>query len=112
YHTRLQELSTEHGDYDPVTAEVDFERRLLGVTTDHVRELTYPDRKAIHNLKYFTWVEQQGRTVEELDALWSPAFWTDMQAQIPAWDEAIDQFNADTGALDVLRSRAEANRAS
>jgi cysteine synthase A len=88
-----------------VTAEVDFERRLLAVTTDHMRELTYPDRKAIHNLKYFTWVEQQGRTVEELDALWSPSFWTDLQSRIPEWDEAIERFNADTGALGALRER-------
>ena len=105
YRTRLQELRAERGDYDPVTAAVDFERRLLGVTTDHMRELTYPDRRAIHNLKYFTWVEQQGRTVEELDALWSPSFWCDLQDRIPQWDRAIDQFNADTGALDALKAR-------
>ena len=29
-------------------------------------ELSYRDRKALHNLKYFTWVEQQGKTLEEL----------------------------------------------
>jgi hypothetical protein len=108
YRTRLQELGAERGDYDRVTAEVDFERRLMGVTTDHMRELTYPDRKAIHNLKYFTWVEQQGRTVEELNALWNPAFWGDLQDRIPEWDRAIDQFNADTGALDALRNQAAA----
>ena len=108
YRTRLQELRAERGDYDPVTAEVDFERRLLGVTTDHMRELTYPDRRAIHNLKYFTWVEQQGHTVEELNALWSPSFWLDLQDRIPEWDRAIDQFNADTGALDALKARTAA----
>jgi hypothetical protein len=110
YRTRLRELETERGEYDRVAAEVDFERRLLAVTTDHTRELTYPDRKAIHNLKYFTWVEQQGRSVEELDALWSPAFWTDQQSRIPEWDEAIDRFNADTGALEVLRTRTGASQ--
>jgi len=106
YGTRLEELRVEHGQYDATSAAVDFERRLLCVTTDHMRELTYPDRKAIHNLKYFTWVEQQGRTVEELDALWSPTFWTDMQVRIPTWDGAINRFNADTGVLDALRNRA------
>jgi cysteine synthase len=107
YGTRLEELRVEHGSYDATSAAVDFERRLLGVTTDHVRELTYPDRKAIHNLKYFTWVEQQGRTVEELDALWSPTFWADIQGRIPGWDEAIDRFNVETGLLDAMRRRAE-----
>ena len=97
YRTRLAELTSERGTYDAATAVVDLERRLLGATTDHLAELRYHDRKAIHNLKYFTWVEQQGKTVEELNALWSPAFWTDLQAQLPAWDEAIVAFNRDVG---------------
>jgi cysteine synthase len=97
YRTRLRELRAERGAYGAVDAAVDFERCLLGATTDHVRELTYPDRKAIHNLKYFTWVEQQGRSVEELNALWSPSFWTDLQDTLPQWDEAITRFNRDVG---------------
>jgi hypothetical protein len=36
------------------------------VTTDHLQELTYTDRKRVHNLKYYTWVEQQGKTYEEI----------------------------------------------
>ncbi|MFH1766112.1 MAG: pyridoxal-phosphate dependent enzyme [Gemmatimonadota bacterium] len=105
YGTRLAELQEERGDYTRVEARIDHERFLLGATTDHLRELRYTDRKAIHNLKYFTWVEQQGKTVEELDALWSPAFWDDLSACIPAWDEAIQNFNADTGVLEAIRSR-------
>jgi len=105
YRTRLEELRSARGDYDAAAATVDVERRLLGATTDHTRELTYPDRKAIHNLKYFTWVEQQGRSVEELEALWSPRFWTDLQDRVPAWDEAIRQLNRETGVLDSLRAR-------
>jgi len=97
YRTRLAELAAARGAYDESTAQVDLERWLLGTTTDHLAELRYHDRKAIHNLKYFTWVEQQGRTVEELNALWSPSFWTDLQAQLPAWDEAIVAFNRDVG---------------
>jgi cysteine synthase len=110
YGTRLEELRVERGEYDAISAAVDFERRLLGVTTDHMRELMYPDRKAIHNLKYFTWVEQQGRTVGELDELWNPSFWEDLQARIPEWDESIDRFNADTGVLDTMRSGAGARQ--
>jgi len=97
YRTRLAELTAARGAYDESAALVDLERWLLGATTDHLAELRYHDRKAIHNLKYFTWVEQQGKTVEELNALWSPSFWTDLQAQLPAWDEAIAAFNRDVG---------------
>ena len=111
YQTRLAELTAERGAYSEREAEIDFERRLLGAATDHVRELTYPERKAIHNLKYFTWVEQQGKTVAELNALWSPSFWTDLQAQLPAWDEAIGAFNRDAGVRGSgLGVREEAKR--
>ncbi|HVN76155.1 MAG TPA: pyridoxal-phosphate dependent enzyme [Thermoanaerobaculaceae bacterium] len=100
YRTRLAELTAERGAYTDRQGEADLERFLLGATTDHLRELTYPERKAIHNLKYFTWVEQQGKTVDELNALWSPSFWSDLQAQLPAWDAAIEEFNRDCGARD------------
>jgi cysteine synthase len=106
YRTRLAELTAERGRYDERQAEIDLERRLLGTTTDHLRELTYSERKAVHNLKYFTWVEQQGKTVEELDALWSPRFWRDLQARLPEWDAAITAFNRDTGVLDKIQRGA------
>ncbi len=98
YRSRLAELAVAHGAYTEVTAAVGFERYLLGAAVDHLKELRYVDRKAIHNLKYFTWVEQQGKTVEELNALWSPSFWEDLAAQVPEWDRQIDAFNAETGA--------------
>ncbi len=97
YRTRLAELEAERGVYTERQAAVDRERYLLGATTDHLRELRYTDRKAIHNLKYFTWVEQQGRDVEELNELWDPTFWSDLAGQIDEWDSAIEAFNRDTG---------------
>ena len=97
YRTRLEELGEERGEYLERQAAVDLERYLLGATTDHLRELRFTDRKAIHNLKYFTWVEQQGKTVEELNALWDPAFWDHLADQLPEWDEAIEAFNDETG---------------
>ncbi|MBA7588878.1 hypothetical protein ES708_30948 [subsurface metagenome] len=56
------------GPYDEADAAVDFHRNLQALTTDYMQELTYQDRKRIHNLKYFTWIEQQGKDIEELDA--------------------------------------------
>ena len=106
YRTRLAELTAERGAYDERQGEIDLERWLLGTSTDHLRELTYPERKAIHNLKYFTWVEQQGKTVEELERLWSPAFWRDLQARLPEWDVAIAAFNRETGVREQVSSRS------
>jgi cysteine synthase len=106
YHTRLAELDEERGELDEMGATVDFERYALGAAVDHFRELRFPERKAIHNLKYFTWVEQQGKTVKQLDALWSPDFWHHLTAQLPAWDEAIAAFNRDTGVAERIRREA------
>ena len=78
---------------------VDLERYLRGEGIDNMRELNYYDRKALHNLKYFTWVEQQGRTSEELNRLWDPEFWDEQWEQIPRYDKLIDQFNRRVGLL-------------
>lgn len=94
YGSRVQELVGELGEYNDTQAAVDLERRLLGVATDHLKELTYRDRKAIHNLKYYTWVEQQGKEVEDLNALWYDRdIWPRLLGQADRWDEMIREFN-------------------
>jgi len=102
YASRLAELSAERGPYTAERAAYDQARYLDGIETDHVHELTYHDRKALHNFKYFTWVEQQGRTADELRALWNPDFWGQTFAQVGEWDEQITEFNARTGVLELL----------
>jgi hypothetical protein len=94
-------LSADHGEYTAERAAYDRARYLDGIATDHLRELTYFDRKALHNFKYFTWVEQQGRTADELRELWEPEFWNRTFAQVDAWDEQIESFNERTGVLEM-----------
>ncbi len=102
YSSRLQELTDERGPYTPEQAVYDRARYLDGVTVDYLRELTYHDRKALHNFKYFTWVEQQGRSVDELRELWQPEFWEQTFGQVGEWDRQIEAFNERTGVLDLL----------
>ncbi|PKN01304.1 MAG: pyridoxal-5-phosphate-dependent protein subunit beta [Elusimicrobia bacterium HGW-Elusimicrobia-1] len=97
YLSRLDELTKERGQYTEENAAIDIEHCLGGVGIDWLKELSYQDRKAIHNLKYFTWVEQQGKTVEEINALWEPEFWDKIFTQIPEWDRLIEEFNKKTG---------------
>ncbi len=101
YASRVQEMAEQHGAYTRDTAIAHHARYLLGTQTDHLRELSWFDRKALHQFKYFTWVEQQGRTSEELNKLWSEDFWQEVfaQEQVDAWDRLIEQFNAATGVL-------------
>jgi len=100
YQSRLGELREERGEYTEVDAAADYHRHLMGCAADYVEELGYWDRKRIHNLKYYTWVEQQGKTYEEIQAQWyDPDYWTAFQRQIPEIDALIQQFNEMTGLL-------------
>ncbi len=97
YQSRLSELTAEHGKYTAVQAAVDMERYLLGVKADYTKELNYYDRKAVHNLKYFTWVEQQGKDSAELRRQWDPEYWDEMFGQADEWDKLIIEFNKKIG---------------
>ncbi len=66
-------------------------------------ELGYWERRRIHNLKYFTWVEQQGKTYEEIQAQWyDPDYWTGVQRQVAEIDALIEEFNARVGLIQRL----------
>jgi cysteine synthase len=94
YASRLEEVRDEEGEYTVMQAARDHAGPLLHQDTGAFRELGYRDRKAIHNLKYYTWVEQQGKTPAELDAQWDPSYWTGLYTEEAAQaDRAIDEFN-------------------
>jgi len=99
YESRLQELAEERGPYDETQAAVDYHAHLLGAKTDYTIELRHRDRKRIHNLKYYTWMEQMGRSPEELDAQWYdyPGYWDRIHSMIAAIDELIEAFNERVG---------------
>ncbi len=94
YQSRLEELRREHGPFDEVAAAVAHQRYLLGTSIDHVEELSYWTRKRIHNLKYYTWVEQQGKSYDEIQAQWyDPSYWSSVPACVEALDALIVEFN-------------------
>jgi cysteine synthase len=98
YQSRLQEMHAEFGAYRETDAAADFARYLHGQSTDNLLELRYTDRRRVHNLKYFTWVEQQGKTYAEIQSMWQePDYWTDVQKQVPEIDALIEEFNAEVG---------------
>jgi cysteine synthase A len=100
YGSRVRELREERGPYGESNAAADYARYLLGCTVDYVEELRYWDRHRIHNLKYYTWVEQQGKTYAEIQAQWyDPGYWTGFQRQLPEIDALIEQFNEMTGLI-------------
>jgi hypothetical protein len=96
----LHELAAARGEFTAHDAAVAYHRYLMGQGTDHVEELTYPARKRVHNLKYFTWVEQQGKSYQEIQAQWYDRnYWSDIHGQVREIDALIDEFNKMTGLL-------------
>ena len=74
-----------------------FGRHLEGIADDHVLELTHVDRKRIFNLGYYTWVEQQGVSVDDFERRRHPSFWDDSSTASRPWDRLIEEFNAEVG---------------
>jgi len=100
YKSRLVEMHAEFGEYSETDAAVDYARWLLGESTDNMLELRYTDCRRVHQLKYFTWVEQQGRTYNEIQAQWyDKDYWTRVQEQIPEIDALILEFNQKVGLV-------------
>ena len=104
YKSRVEELNEMYGAYSAQAAELDHNLHMLGLKTDSMLELTYTERKRVHNLKYYTWVEQQGMDVEDLNAQWydTKNTWDAVHAQAKELDELINEFNEATGLLKAL----------
>jgi len=93
YGSRLRELAADRGPYGERDAVRDYEA-LMRVGTDAMLELRYPDRRRIHNLKYYTWIEQQERELDELNRQWYDyyAYWN-REGLADRIDERITRFN-------------------
>ncbi|MEY8261948.1 pyridoxal-phosphate dependent enzyme [Oscillospiraceae bacterium 50-60] len=104
YGSRIAELNDQHGAYTVQAAELDHNLHMLGLKTDSMMELTYAERKRVHHLKYYTWVEQQGKDMHGLNALWydTEGTWDAVHAQARDLDELINAFNEETGVLKNL----------
>lgn len=104
YGSRIEELEAADGEYTNQKAAVDFYQHIQALKTDNLEELTYATRKRIHNLKYYTWVEQQARDVAELNAQWYDYdnTWEAVHNEGPAIDALINEFNERTGLLKNL----------
>ncbi|MDD3339092.1 MAG: pyridoxal-5-phosphate-dependent protein subunit beta [Lachnospiraceae bacterium] len=104
YGSRIKELQDETGEYTSMMAAVDYAKHIASIKTDNMQELTYKDRKRVHNLKYYTWVEQQGRTADELNDLWYDfdGTWGAARNEAKDVDALINEFNERTGLLKNL----------
>ncbi len=101
YGSRLAEMTEVAGPYTDQQAAIDYHHSLLGQRTDNLLELTYQERQRVHNLKYYTWIEQQGKELDELNAQWyeHESYWGGIQKQAAEIDRLVMDFNKRTGLL-------------
>jgi cysteine synthase A len=94
YKSRVEELRHERGEYSQIDAAKDHAGPLFHQSVDYYKELRYYDKKAIHHLKYFTWVEQQGKSSDELRQQWEPEYWRNLfEDEVGYFDTLINEFN-------------------
>lgn len=106
YGSRLREQEEAFGKLTPVQAAMSWSA-LQSTALDTMEELTYYARKRLHNLKYYTWVEQQGKTFDEIQAQWyDPTYWTSIPSLAPEIDRRIEEFNRRTGLLAALEAQS------
>jgi len=96
YGSRLLELASERGPYDQRQADRDLD--MLGnLSVDYVLELSQVDKRRVHQLKYYTWIEQLGKQLDELNAQWNDYrnYWGGLHSQVGVIDTMIKDFNAE-----------------
>jgi len=94
YWSVMDDMRRAYGSIDRTEAVARVRSLFHGQKTDHIWEGTPDNRARWHNLKYYTWVEQQGRTVEELNAQLDPAWWEAQQQRVAAIDERLVEYRA------------------
>jgi cysteine synthase len=85
------------GGFDEAAAARTFGGSLEAVTTDHYLQVGERDRERIFNLGYFTWVEQQGVSIEDFTVRRSQRFWRGLRDLLPRWDGMIQELNERSG---------------
>ena len=96
YYSVMANLRKEEGALNEARAVARVESIFHGVKTDYVQHATPNIRQRWHNLKYFTWVEQQGKSVQELDDQRDPAWWEAHQNRVAEIDEQMLAHRATT----------------
>jgi cysteine synthase len=98
YRSRLEELTAARGSFTSTDAARAQTGSLERQSVANFKELSHVDRKAIHNLKYYTWVEQQGKTHEEICAQWDPEYWRELfEDEVAGFEKLIAAFNREVG---------------
>jgi len=89
YHSVMADMAKNFGKLDAAGAVGRIESIFHGTRLDWISRGTPDTRERWHNLKYYTWVEQQGKPVEDLDAQRDPEWWGGHQRMVQEIDSRL-----------------------
>jgi len=91
YHSVMDQMTEQYGRMDETEAAVRLVTVFHKQKLDWIKEGTRDTHNQWHNLKYYTWIEQQGKSIEELNAQKSQAYWEKQQAVVSEVDRLIKE---------------------
>ena len=95
YETELTKTKKQFSKiYDQITCAEIFAKNFDAISIDHTLELSQIDKERIFNLGYYTWVEQQGTSLEEFENRRNQSFWDKHYKDMISLDEKIKEFNS------------------
>jgi cysteine synthase len=89
YHSVMDQMTETYGPMDEIEAAVRLVSIFHKQKLDWISEATREARNRWHNLKYYTWIEQQGKTLKELEAQRHQDYWEAQQARVSEIDRLI-----------------------
>jgi hypothetical protein len=100
YYSVMDDMRRQFGELDEASAVGRVEGIFHAATTDWIQPGNSETRERWHNLKYYTWVEQQGKNVEELDAQRDPQWWVGHQERVAEIDNKLIEYREAQKASD------------
>ncbi len=94
YRSVMSDLEDRYGRMDRTQAAVYYDSIFANVKLDYIQEGTANNRDRWFNLKYYTWVEQQGKTVAGLNAQRSQDWWIGERAKVEEIDRRLKEIRA------------------
>ncbi len=91
YYSILADLTKEFGKMDKDEAARRIKTIFHGADTSWIRDADKLAHDSWAHLKYYTWVEQQGKSVDDLRAQRSPEYWLKEQEKITVIDRAVKE---------------------
>ena len=94
YSSELNKSKKEFkGVYDENSCAEIFGQYLKGTAIDNVLELNQKEKERIFNLGYYTWVEQQGVSINDFEKRKDQKFWNDHFKNMISLDNQVIEFN-------------------